>query len=79
LLFLPTGDPEKIRPIAAYKENPNKTVIKRERSNVKRDSTIKEGVENMTEMITSMFAPCVRKSQFEHDYESFLYPKIKKT
>lgn len=32
----------------------------------------------MTEMITSMFAPCVTKTQFEDDYESFLYPKIKK-
>ena len=78
--FFPTGNPGKIKAITEYKENPNKTVMKRERSNVKKDSQsrIKEGVENMTEMITSMFAPCITKSQFEHDYESFLYSKIKK-
>ena len=32
----------------------------------------------MAEIITSMFAPCVTRTQFEDDYESFLYPKIKK-
>ena len=78
IAFFPEGIPEKIKPIAEYKENPNKTVMNRVRSNAKKDSKPKEGVENMTEMITSMFAPCVIKTQFEDDYESFLYPKIKK-
>lgn len=78
IAFFPTGNPEEIKPIAEYKENPNNTAMKRERSNVKKDAKIKEGVENTTEMITSMFAPCVTKSQFEDDYENFLYPKIKK-
>ena len=32
----------------------------------------------MAEIITSMFAPCVTRTQFEDDYESFLYPKIKR-
>ena len=68
-----------MKPIAAEcKENPNKIVMKRGRLNAKKDSKIKEGVENMTEMITSMFAPrCVTKLQFEDDYENYLYPKIK--
>ena len=68
----------KSKAIAEYKEKPNETVMKRERSNVKKDCKLKEGVENMTEMITSMYAPCVAKTKFEDDYESFLYPKIAK-
>ena len=51
--------------------------MKRERPNVKKVSELKEGVNNMTEIITLMFAPGVTKTQFEDDYESFLYPKIK--
>ena len=76
--FFLTGNPKKVKPITEYKANPNKTVMKRERSNVNKFSNLKEGVENMTEIITSVFAPCVTKTQFEDDYESFVYPKIKK-
>lgn len=73
-----TGNREKTKPITEYKEKTDKTVMKRERSNVKKDSKLKEGVENMTEMVASVFAPCVTTTQSEDDYESFLYPKIKK-
>lgn len=76
--LFPAGNPEKSKPIAECKENPNKTLVKRQRSKVKKVSKLKEGIENMTEMITSMFAPCVTKRQFDDDYESFLYPKIEK-
>jgi len=52
--------------------------MKRERSEVKKYSKLKEGVENMTKMVASVFEPCVTATQSEDDYESFLYPKIKK-
>ena len=76
--FFLTGNPKKVKPITEYKANPNKTVMKRERSNVNKFSNLKEGVENMTEIITSVFAPCVTETQFEDDYESFVHPRIKK-
>ena len=73
-----TGNPEKSEPITENKDKTDATVMKRERSNVKKDSKLKAGVENMTEMVASVFAPCVTTTQSEDDYESFLYPKIKK-
>ena len=71
-------NPERSEPITEYKEKTDTTVMQRERSNVKKDSKLKAGVENMTEMVASVFAPCVTTTQSEDDYESFLYPKIKK-
>lgn len=50
--------------------------MKQHRSKGKSFSKPKERVEDMTEMINSMFAPCVAKRNFD-DYESYLYPKIK--
>ncbi|XP_078368771.1 uncharacterized protein LOC144652586 isoform X1 [Oculina patagonica] len=60
----------KSKPTVKFKKKPKK-------AKVKNGSMPKERVEDMTEMITSMFAPCVAKRQFDEDYEGFVYPKIK--
>ena len=75
-------NPEKSKPSTKCKEKTNKTPVKQERSKVKNVpnnvSKPKERVEDMTEMITSMFAPCVTQRKFDEDYESFFYPKIRR-
>ncbi|KAL9978559.1 hypothetical protein ACROYT_G016091 [Oculina patagonica] len=62
---------KKSKPAVKCKKKPKK-------AKVKNGSMPKERVEDMAEMITTMFAPCVTKREFDEDYEGFLYPKIKR-
>ncbi|XP_078368774.1 uncharacterized protein LOC144652587 [Oculina patagonica] len=64
------GRTKKSKPAVKFKKKPKK-------AKVKNGSMPKERVEDMAEMITSMFAPCVTKREFDLDYEGFVYPKIK--
>ena len=56
----------------------NKRPVKQKRFKAKNVSKPKERVQDMTEMITSMSAPCLTMGQFGNGHESFLYPKIKR-